>query len=496
MKNLRHPALPTGTLRAVFALGCGLSLGVAALAATPATAQELPQAPTPNPTVLHAPGGFPVAAATPGPLPLSIDEAIDRGMRLNLQQLLSQQNERAVHGELLTVENNLLPTLSAQLATGTQEINLAAMGFKPSTVAAIGPALGLGNLTFSEIVKVSTTSAQLNVSQQLFNLPAYEFYRAAQKAAVVAQLTTKSGRNDMALRVGTAYLQALADAAQITNAEALEKADEVVLRQAQLSHDAGVGTHLDVLRAQVQLQTQQQVRISAEDTFAKDKIALNRLIGLPADQEITLTDTVPFSELAAMPEPAALQLALTQRDDYLSLQAQLDADQHSAKAVRYQRFPTLAFGGFYGVLGETHGLYHQDFVAQGKLEFPIFEEGSLRGEREVANAQISRVRAQIANLRVAIDQQIRDSLLDVQSSAELVKVARSNVALSTQELKDATDRFTSGVTDNLPVVQAQATLAAAETRQVESEFQYNQSKLALARNIGIVETEYKAYLGR
>jgi outer membrane protein TolC len=197
-----------------------------------------------------------------------------------------------------------------------------------------------------------------------------------------------------------------------------------------------------------------------------------------------------------MPEPAALQLAFTQRDDYLSLQAQLDADQYSAKAVRYQRFPTLSFGGFYGVLGETHGLYHGDFVAQGKVEFPIFEEGSLRGEREVANAQISRVRAQIANLRVAIDQQIRDSLLDVQSSAELVKVARSNVALSTQELKDATDRFTSGVTDNLPVVQAQATLAAAQTRQVASEFQYNQSKLGLARNIGVVETEYKAYLGR
>jgi outer membrane protein TolC len=300
----------------------------------------------------------------------------------------------------------------------------------------------------------------------------------------------------MALRAGTAYLQALADAAQITNALALEKADEVALRQAQLSHDAGVGTHLDVLRAQVQLQTQQQVRISAEDTFAKDKIAITRLIGLPADQEITLTDTVPFSELAAMPEPEALQLAFTQRFDYLSLQAQLDADQHSAKAIRYQRLPTLAFGGFYGVLGETHGLYHGDYTAQGKLEFPIFEEGSLRGEREVADAQISRVRSQLANLRVAIDQQIRDSLLDVQSSAELVKVARSNVELSTQELKDATDRFTAGVTDNLPLVQAQATLAAAQTRQVESEFQYNQSKLGLARNIGIVETEYKAYLGR
>jgi outer membrane protein TolC len=77
-----------------------------------------------------------------------------------------------------------------------------------------------------------------------------------------------------------------------------------------------------------------------------------------------------------------------------------------------------------------------------------------------------------------------------------VKVARSNVELSTQELQDATDRFKAGVTDNLPVVQAQATLAAAETNQVQTEYQYNQSKLQLARNIGVVETQYKTYLGR
>jgi outer membrane protein TolC len=439
---------------------------------------------------------MPVEAATAGPLPLSLDDAISRGVRLNLQQLLAHQNERIVHGELLTVANNLLPTLSAQLQTGTQEINLAAMGFKPSTFAAIGPALGLSNLAVKSIVKVDTTSAQVNFSQQLFNLPAYEFYRAAQKAAVVAELNTKLGEGNVTFQVGTAYLQAIADAAQIANAQALEKADQLVLHQATLSHDAGVGTHLDVLRAQVQLQTQQQVVTRAENTFAKDKIALNRLIGLPADQEITLTDTVPFSELNALSQPEALQLAFTRRKDYLELLAQLDVDQHSAKAIRYQRLPSLAFGGFYGVLGETHGLYHGDFVAQGKLEFPIFQEGSLRGEREVADAQISRLRSQIANLRDTMDQQIRASQLDVQSSAELVKVARSNVDLASQELRDATDRFTSGVTDNLPVIEAQATLASAQTRQIQSEFKYNQSKLALARNIGVVETQYKTYLGR
>jgi outer membrane protein TolC len=106
------------------------------------------------------------------------------------------------------------------------------------------------------------------------------------------------------------------------------------------------------------------------------------------------------------------------------------------------------------------------------------------------------LRQQIESLRVAIEAEIRASMLDVESSNELVKVARSNVALATQELQDATDRFTAGVDDNLPVVQAQAVLAAAQSQLVNTLYQYNQSKLQLARNTGVVESQYKVYLGR
>jgi outer membrane protein TolC len=106
------------------------------------------------------------------------------------------------------------------------------------------------------------------------------------------------------------------------------------------------------------------------------------------------------------------------------------------------------------------------------------------------------LRQQIESLRVSIEAEIRSSMLDVESSNELVKVAGSNVDLATQALQDATDRFTAGVDDNLPVVQAQATLAAAQSRLIATEFQFNQDKLALARNTGVVETQYKQYLGR
>jgi len=204
------------------------------------------------------------------------------------------------------------------------------------------------------------------------------------------------------LGVGTQYLQALAASSQIENAQALEKADEVALQQAVASHDAGVGTNLDVLRARVQLQTQQQTLINAENAFAKEKIALNRMIGLPAGQELTLTDTVPYAEFSELPLEDAMKLAFLHRKDLLSLESQIEVANNALKAVKYERLPSLSFDGYYGVLGETTGSYHGVFAATGKLSVPIFEEGQLRGEREVADAQVTGLRQQITSLRVSI----------------------------------------------------------------------------------------------
>ncbi|HTH53557.1 MAG TPA: TolC family protein [Edaphobacter sp.] len=463
----------------------------AALLAQQPKPEQLPSAPEPNLPVTRLAGDVVVEQASSQALPLSIDDAVARGLQRNIGILLDQQNQRSVHGQVLQVKNNLLPSMTAQAKTAAQQINLAALGFKPGAV----DIPGFTTSNFPTIVQVDITGAQLNLNQQLFNVPAYFLYRAAQKADDVASWTTLNQQGTVALNVATQYLRALADDAEIDNARALLKADQVALDQATASHDAGVGTHLDVLRAQVQFQTQQQTLINAENTFAKDKIALNRLMGMPAEQELVLTDTAPYSEFDALPLDQAMTLAFERRKDLRSLESQTELAERTMKAVKYERLPSLSFDGYYGVLGETHGLYHGVFSAMGKLSFPIFQEGQLRGEREVAQAQLSALDRQVRSLKVTIEQQIRSAMLDVEASNEQVKVARSNVDLSKQTLQDTTDRFVAGVDDNLPVVQAQASLAAAQTRLVETLYQYNQAKLLLARNTGVVETQYQQYLG-
>jgi outer membrane protein TolC len=190
----------------------------------------------------------------------------------------------------------------------------------------------------------------------------------------------------------------------------------------------------------------------------------------------------------------AKRVAYQSRQDYQGLQAQVRAAQLQRKAAKWARLPTLDFTGNYGVTGLTGSSYHGTFLAQGSLNVPIFEEAKFRGDNGVAAANLTNVMQQLAALKEQINQQLRDSILDVQSATELVRVARSNVDLARKELEQTTDRFQAGVDDNLPVVQAQATLANAESNLVNTTSQHNQAKLGLARNLGIVDTQYASFL--
>jgi outer membrane protein TolC len=449
------------------------------------------------PATMPAANGQVIEQATDGPLPLSLDDAISLGLERNIRLRYDRANQRAVRGFTLGVINVLVPNLKIDAQSSAQEFNLAAQGFKPALFAKFANT-GLIPAGFSIplIVKVNVTQANLSLDQTLFNMTDFELFRGTKNETNTVDLQFLSDRGEVVLDIGQQYLMVLADQASVTNAQAQEVSSRTSFDQATAKRDAGVGVNLDVLRAQVDYQQRQQDEVAATSKLAKDTIQLNRQMGMPAGQKLQLTDTAPFQELADMDLAKAKATAYEHRKDLLNLQENIKLTTHVSKAVRYQRLPTLAFNGQYGIIGITDGSYHGDFNAEGSLRFPIFNEAQQRGEQEVADAQLMALHQQEASLRVSIDAQIRASLLDVTTNAELVKVAQSNVTLAQQELADAQDRFKAGVDDNLPVVDAQATVTGAQAQYVQSLYQYNAAKLQLARNTGVVETRYRTYLGK
>jgi outer membrane protein TolC len=441
-------------------------------------------------------GSVTTARATVETVPLSLDDAIRRGLEHNLAVVLARQDQRMASGRQLQGLDFLLPNLSAQATRSRNQLNIEALGFRPGLLAQLPPGFLPSGPTFNPIITVNIVSAQANLQQSLFNLGALEQYRAAKEGQTAANYNAQFTRGSTIQQIAVTYLLALADAANVDNARGLLQADTVLLQQAMDANQAGTATHLDVLRAQVQYQQQEQALIASQNALDKAKIALLRQIGLPAEQPIRLTDATPYADLDQMGLAQARQEAYAHRQDYLALQAQVRAAEHQRRAARMERLPTLGFQGNYGVTGTVGSVYHGTFIAAGSLSVPLFREASLRGDRDVAEAGLAKVRAQLADLRTKIDGQLRDSLLDIASTRQLVQVARSNADLAQQSLNDATDRFQNGVDDTLPVVEAQATLAAAQAQLVNSLYQFNRSKLGLAWDLGVLEEQYRAYLGQ
>jgi outer membrane protein TolC len=445
------------------------------------------------------PEGLRIDQAGDTPLPLSLDDAISFGLARNIRLQYDAANQRQVKGLQSTVFEYLIPNLSVSASSSAQELNLAAMGFNPALLTRFAAAFNLPPSAlagFSTIVKVDVTQAVVSANQVLFNLPDLELYRAAKNESAVIDLNYLNSRGNVVQAVAQAYLLVLADTANILNAQAEERSAQVTFSQAAQKRDAGVGTNLDALRGQVDFQQHQQATIAAQAALLKDTIQLNRIMGLPADQPLELTDTAPFADLAMLSLDDARTTAFAHRKDLLSLEATIDVENREFHAVKYQRLPTLAFNGYYGVVGVTEGLYHGAFTAEGSLRFPIFREAAQRGEQDQISSQLDALRQREGSLKIDIDAQIRAAMLDVQATRELVRVGQSNVDLAQQELSDERDRFHAGIDDNLPVVDAEATLTGAQAQLVQSLYQYNVAKLNLARNTGVIESRYRTYLGK
>ncbi len=415
-------------------------------------------------------------------LDLSLDNAIQRGLRTNLGIILQSSNQKNANGQRLEQLQALLPSITGSASIAVQQVNLAAEGLKfPGLNPIIGP--------------FQVVDFRAYLTQNLVNVQSLELYLASKHNFQSAKLTAEDARDMVVLIIGNAYLICIADASRIEAVNAELATSKLTLDQAVASHEAGVSPRIDVLRAQVDFQNEQQNLISATNQLSKDKLSLARTIGLPLDQAFQLSDTAPFAALDQVDPQQAFERALIARKDLAASAEQVKAAQAGKKAAFADQLPVASFSGDFGDIGTTPGHSHGTYSATGEVSAPILQIARTRGEKDVADAQFETARARLSDQIQQVNQDVRDSLLDIQAAAKLVETTRSNVDLSREELSEAQQRFRAGVSDNLPVSQAQAQTEQANNQYISALYQHNVAKLSLARALGVAQTNYKDYLG-
>ncbi len=415
-------------------------------------------------------------------LQLSLDDAIQRGLKNNLSVLERESSDRVVRAQHIRTLSALLPTVNAYAAENVQMNNIAVFGFRfPGIPQIIGP------FGYSDI--------RANADVNLFDQRARKNWQASKKDMKAAELSVQDAKDLVVQAVANSYLTIIADGARVTSLKSQVDTAQALYERARDLHAAGTTPAIDELRAQVELKSRQQQLLAGQNSLGKDKLALQQAIGIPGSQEIELTDAAPYSPLTNLTADELNDRAKTSRADYQSLKAQLESAQLTRQAALAGRYPVLNLNGNYGFDGVAPAQVRQTFQFAAEVKVNVFDGGRVRADVLQADSTIQQRKDEMADLERRMDTDIRSALLDLQSAADQVNVARSNLDLANQTLVQARDRFTAGVTDNIEVVQAQDSVAGAQENLIASLYAHNLAKVALAKAIGMTETNVKQFIG-
>jgi outer membrane protein TolC len=427
-------------------------------------------------------GGVPSGERIEGVLELTLDQAIERGLNHNLGLILGQEGVREAEGERKEARSDLLPHLRAGSYAVRQKVSLAAFGFS-----------GFGD--FPELIgPFNVVDLRGYVSQTIFDLHAIRHSQSESLSARAAAEQQRSTRDSVVLACAGLYLQAVAGQSRIEAARAQLATAQALFDIASDRKHAGLAPGIDALRAQVALAAERQRLIVVENEAAKQKLALARAIGLPLGQEYRLADAMPFAAMPEITPEQALEKAYAMRADLQAAASRVEAARRERQAAQGEGLPSLAVAGDYGWIGNTAPSALGTYSVSANVRIPVFEGGKVQAKVQKADARLKQAEAELADLKARVYYEVQETLLDLKAAEERVNVATSALELAQQALAQARDRFSAGVAGNIDVTQAQEAVARATEDRIESLYQHNVSKAALARALGVAETSYREFL--
>ncbi len=252
----------------------------------------------------------------------------------------------------------------------------------------------------------------------------------------------------------------------------------------------GVGTGIDTLRANVELQNEKQALLVAQTDRDSSLFALSRLLNLDPRQEIALSDSLSFFDTPQPDVNASLDEALAARQEWKALDSQVKAAEHDKRASQGLRLPTLRVDGNWAYEGTRLNNGIPVYNYQATFNLPLFTGGRTHAEIVKSDLQLKVLDEQKADLRNQISLDVKTALLNLKSARNQVAVSTLGVQLAKEEVDQARDRFRAGVANNIEVIQAQDALARANDNEIAALYRFNQARADYARSIGQMEKVY------
>lgn len=402
-----------------------------------------------------------------------------------------------------------LRAASHQAAAAATGIDQARAGFLPrvdfsegmtrsnNPVYAFGSLLNQGRFTQADFAvdnlnhpdPISNWRTNIGGSVPLFvggrNLLSYQQAQLGQEAAERGRARTEQ---EIIYGVVRAYYAILLSQEARATVDASVRTAEANLSAAQARYESGVVVASDALAARVRLARLKQEAIAAANQVALDRAALNDAIGVALDQPYRITGNLDLSPLRYERLEGMEALAKEQRPDYR--QAVLEEQRLEKEVLRAKGalLPSLHLMGNYEINNHQFASQGQDNWSVGVvMSLNLFSGGLDRARIVEAKANRERAAALREKLASAIGLEVRDAYLALQTARERVAVAKDAATSAEESLRIVQDRYDSGLTTIVELLDSETALTAARTSLTRTLYDATVGQARLDLSLGTID---------
>jgi outer membrane protein TolC len=417
--------------------------------------------------------GAPLAAQTPGPVTLTLAQAIAMGREHGVSAALARLNERVAEARIGQRRADLLPSLAAIAGPTRQTLNLDEFGI-PIATGVTDP--------------FTVWHFGVHASEMLFDASLLSRYRAAKDSALASGADARAIGELSAAAAGLAYLRALSASETVRAREADSAVAASLLDQARQMVNAGVSAAIDGTRNEVQLASVLTQLEVARNRHARSLLDLNRALDLAPETPLVLADSLRGEDPGVPREPdAAVAFALEHRPEVEAERSRTRVLDRSLSAIGREYIPSLALAGHYVQSGRDLNSLAGSYAITIQLSLPLLD-----GLRRPARQEEQRVRLEAQQLRQHdLEQEVatetRQALLDLSSADHQVSLATDQLRLAERELSQARDRFAAGVAGSVETTSAQGGLVSARDGLIQAHVNAAVARVSALRAMGVLD---------
>lgn len=260
------------------------------------------------------------------------------------------------------------------------------------------------------------------------------------------------------------------------------------LALAQNRFTIGKASKLEVLNAQVDLNSDTTTLLRQKELYANTKIVFNQILARDLELDFKVADKITVDDKLLLPELTALA-----QKQNPQLEAQIINQRVSElqlKQIKAARYPTVKVNSGYSFAENKASLgFTTQSSARGlnygfSAAMNLFDGFSQNRNEKIAQIEIDNSKIAIEQQNVALNSQLATSYQTYLTNLELIDLERKNEAIAKQNLEITLDKFHIGTITTLEFRTAQLNYINAKVRYSNAQFQAKLSEIALKELAG------------